>query len=51
MYAVGAAGTLLLLAGVLLLTRYADSPLLIAGVVCILIGIALVRISRANRRK
>ena len=51
MYAVGAVGVLLLLAGVFLLTRHADSPRLAAGVVCILIGIALARISRANRRK
>lgn len=51
MYAVGAIGTLLLLIGIILLSRYADSPLLIAGVICILVGIFFARISRANRRK
>jgi VIT1/CCC1 family predicted Fe2+/Mn2+ transporter len=51
MYAVGAIGVLLLLVGIFLLTRYEDSPLLIAGVICILVGIFFTRISRANRRK
>ena len=51
MYAVGAIGALLLLIGIFLLSRYADSPLLIAGVICILAGIFLARINRANRKK
>lgn len=51
MYAVGAIGVLLLLMGIFLLSRYADSPLLIASVICILAGIFLARISRANRKK
>ena len=51
MYAVGAVGVFLLFLGVVLITRYADSPLLIASVICILAGIILARISRANRRK
>lgn len=51
MYAVGAIGVLLLLIGIFLLSRYADTPLLIVGAVCILVGIVLTRISRANRRK
>jgi VIT1/CCC1 family predicted Fe2+/Mn2+ transporter len=50
-YAVGAAGVLLLLVGVFLLTRQADGPLLIVGIICILLGIVLTRISRANRRR
>ncbi len=51
MYAVGIVGVALLLIGIVLLSRHADSPMLMAGVACILIGIFLTRISRANRRK
>lgn len=51
MYAVGAIGVLLLLIGIFLLSRYVNSPMLIAGVICILLGILFTRISRANRRK
>lgn len=51
MYAVGIVGLVFVLLGLFLLTRHGDSPLLIAGVVCVLIGIALSRISRANRRR
>ena len=51
MYAVGIVGVLLLLAGIFLLTRHGDGPLLIPGLACIVIGIVLSGISRANRRK
>jgi len=50
MYAVGIVSVLLLLAGIFLLTRYADSPLLIAGLACVLIGVVLSRLSRTNGR-
>ena len=51
MYAVGIVGVFLLLAGIFLLVRHGNSPLLIPGLACIVIGIVLSGISRANRRK
>lgn len=51
MCAVEIAGLVLLFLGVFLLTRHADSPMLIVGLICALIGIVLSRISRANRRR
>ena len=51
MYAVGIVGLAFLLLGIILLTRYANSPMLIAGLICVLIGIVLSRISRVNRRR
>ncbi len=51
MYAVGIVGLVFLLLGGFLLTRHANSPMLIVGLICALIGIVLSRISRANRRR
>ena len=51
MYMIGIVGLFFSLLGVFLLTQCANSPMLIAGVVCVLIGIVLARISRANRRR
>ena len=51
MYAVGIVGSVFLLLGIFLLTRHADSPMLIVGLPCVLIGIVLARISRASRRR
>lgn len=51
MYAVGITGVALLFAGIFLLDRYGDSPLLLIGLICILAGIVLTRISRADRRR
>ena len=50
MYAVRIVSLCLLLVGIFLLSRYADSPLLIAGVLCVGIGVVLNRLSRGNRR-
>ena len=51
MYAVGVVGLVFLILGIFLLTRHVNSPMLIAGLICVLIGIVLSRISRANRRR
>jgi len=51
MYAVRIISVLLLLAGIFLMIRCADSLLLIAGLACVLIGIVLSRISRPGRRR
>ena len=51
MYAVGIVGVLLSLTGIFLLTRHGNSSLLIAGLACVVIGVVLARISRANRNR
>ena len=51
MYAVRIVSVLLLLVGLFLLTRYKDSALIIPGIVLILIGTVLSRISRTNGRR
>ena len=51
MYAVGIVGVLLSLTGIFLMSQYGDSPLLIPGLACVVIGVVLARISRANRNR